>query len=161
MIKSLFLLWFVIPFHIGTMEPDLVAVRKMYQEAAMNEKACQKLLFSLNSFDENNNPLLAGYKAGAKMMMARYAFNPFSKLSYFSSGRRLLEKSIQKDSKNLELRFIRFAIQTYAPKFLGYHHAIIEDRLFIKNSIDSLTDPDLKKIILSFLEDPAQRTPVQ
>ncbi|MGK2863237.1 MAG: hypothetical protein ACSLE0_15000 [Chitinophagaceae bacterium] len=161
MIKSLFLLWLVIPFNNGTMEPDLVAVRKMYQEAARNEKACQKLLFSLNSFDENNNPLLAGYKAGAKMMMARYAFNPINKLSYFSNGRRLLERSIQKDSKTLELRFIRFTVQTQAPKFLGYHHAINEDRIFIKNSIDSLTDQDLKKIILSFLEDPAQFTPIQ
>ncbi len=152
MIKTLLLLSFVTFFFRGTIEPNLERVREMYEEAAINEKACKKLLFLLHDFDENNNPILAGYKAGAKMIMARYAFNPFSKMSYFSNGKKLLERAIEKDSKNTELRFIRFTIQTQAPKFLGYHHAINEDRVLIKNSLDTLRDADLKKCILSFIQ---------
>ena len=133
-------------------------VRWLYQKAATEEASCKKLLTLLKPFNESNNTLLAGYKACATMIMANYIFNPFSKLSFFLKGKKLLEKVILKDKENVELRFLRFTVQTNAPPFLSYHHATKDDKLFLIKSVASITDIHLKQIIISFLTNSDQLT---
>ena len=143
--------------------PNLYAqkeVRTLYQQAVWEEASCKKLLSILQPFNENNNALLAGYKACGTMMMARYVFNPVRKFSFFSKGKKLLEKAIEKDKENIELRFLRFTVQTNAPSFLGYRHATNRDKLFLIKSIPSLKDKDLKQMIISFLARYGQLTQI-
>ncbi|MBS1736607.1 MAG: hypothetical protein JSS98_08420 [Bacteroidetes bacterium] len=132
--------------------PTLQEVRQLYHEAASNEKACNQLILQLKPFDENNNPLLSGYKAGATMMMAQYVINPFSKLSYFNEGRAMLQKAVNTDAQNIELRFIRFCVQSNLPFFLGYKENIDTDKFFILNRLSAVTDISLKKNIVNFMK---------
>ena len=141
--------------------PDIYAqneMRSLYQKAATEEASCKKLLHLLRPFNENNNALLAGYKASGTMMMAKYVFNPFSKLSFFSKGKKLMEKAIEKDKENIELRFLRFMVQTNAPSFLGYRHAIQKDKIFLIQSIPIPGDKNLEQFIISFLGESDQLT---
>jgi hypothetical protein len=105
----------------------------------------------LKPYNETNNISLAGYKACAKMMMAKYAINPIYKLANFSQGKKLLEKCIAIDKENVELRFLRFTIQCNAPIFLGYNTCIKQDKLFLINSIAIIKDEQLKLLISSYL----------
>lgn len=132
--------------------PSLSKVRLLYQEAATNEKSCKELVNLLKSYNEKNDPLLLGYKASGTMMMAKYVFNPFTKLSYFKKGKEMLQKAIDADNKNVELRLLRFDIQTHVPLFLGYQDSIETDKTFLLNSISQLTDRALKKFIISHLK---------
>ena len=136
-------------------------MRLLYQKAATEEASCKKLLHLLRPFNENNNALLAGYKASGTMMMAKYVFSPLRKLSFFSKGKKLMEKAIEKDKENIELRFLRFMVQTNAPSFLGYRSAIQEDKLFLIQSIPTPGDKNLEQFILSFLGDSDQLTTVE
>ncbi len=131
--------------------PSQSEVRLLYHEAATKEASCKKLITVLQSFDESNNPLFAGYKACATMMMANYFFNPFSKLSNFYKGKKLLEKAIEIDKENIELRFLRFSVQTNIPSFLGYKSSIAQDKSLLIKSVTTLKDLQLKQLILSFL----------
>jgi hypothetical protein len=54
---------------------------------------------------------------------------------------------------NAELRFLRLGIQNNAPSFLGYNDSIEPDKIFLINAEATLTDPELKKLILSYLVD--------
>lgn len=126
-------------------------VRTEFQKAAAEEKPCRDLIRLLQDYNEKNNPLLAGYRACATMMMAKYVFNPLTKLSYFSKGRSLLEKCIAADKQNIELRFLRYCVQRKAPFFLNYNSAIKEDRAILINSVPGLKDQGLKKMITRFL----------
>lgn len=130
--------------------PSLTEVRSLYEQAAYNEKACIKLIEWLKPYHENNNPLLFGYRAGGMMMMANYVFNPFSKLSYFNKGKKMLHNAILADAQNIELRFIRFGVQTNAPAFLGYKNYVEKDKLFLKQSLNSISDHHLKNMIVSY-----------
>jgi hypothetical protein len=131
--------------------PSPSEVRTAFQKAAKEERACTALIKLLEAFNEKNSPLLAGYRACATMMMAKYVFNPFTKLSYFSKGRTLLEKCIKADKQNIELRFLRYTVQRKAPFFLGYNSAIKEDGSILKNAVSQLQDTGLKKMITGFL----------
>lgn len=131
--------------------PTITEVRRLYENAFTNESACNQLITILSPYNEKNNPLYAGYKASAIMMMAKHAFNPFSKMSYFKKGKRILETAIKADEKNVELRFLRFNAQTHIPSFLGYDDSIETDKKFLENSFPAIKDLSLKEFILPYL----------
>lgn len=133
-------------------DPPMDDVRKLYQQAATQETSCEELIALLQPFDENNNPLLLGYRGSATMMMAQYVLNPFSKLTYFKKGKDLLHQAIEADRMNVELRYLRFTAQTNAPAFLRYRNKIEEDKTFLVKSVSLLGDQSLKNLILGFLK---------
>lgn len=141
--------------------PSVTEVRNLYQKAALESKSCTKIITLLDSYTEKNNALLAGYKACATMIMANYVSNPYSKLSNFREGKNLLEKCIKTDNENIELRFLRFSVQSKAPSFLGYNSSIKSDKKFLINSIHNLNDSDLKELIISFLKNSEHLTPAE
>jgi hypothetical protein len=131
--------------------PAIKDVRIMLHNATSNEEACNKLISLLLPFNETNNPLLLGYKGGATMLMAKHVFNPFSKLSYFKKGKVMLESAIKADRNNVELRFLRYTIQTNVPGFLNYNSDKNLDRNFITQSLPKIKDQELQKIISAYL----------
>lgn len=136
---------------ISADKPKIEDIRISFHKASSSEKECKELIQLLQPYHENNNPLLFGYRAGATMLMAKHAFNPFSKLSYFKKGVIMLEKAIQHDHKNIELRFLRYTIQTNVPRFLNYYMDKDTDKAFLLRSMDKMNDLGLKKIISSYL----------
>jgi hypothetical protein len=132
--------------------PSINFVRALYQKSPVEENSCKELIRVLASCNERNNPLLLGYKASGTMMMAKHVFNPFTKLSYFKKGKSMLEKAIEVDEENVELRFLRFSAQTNIPSFLGYKEDIQKDKKFLLQSLPKITDPILKTLIVSYLK---------
>ena len=132
--------------------PTISEVRSLYEKSVKDESACNKLIEILSPYNENNNPLYAGYKASAIMMMAKHVFNPFSKMSYFKKGKKILENAIKADYNNVELRFLRFNAQTHMPSFLGYNNDIDSDKIFLENSFQRITDENLKAFLLPYLK---------
>ncbi len=140
---------------------DIQEVRNLFIKASTDEKACMALTSILQPYTEKSNPLLAGYKACATMMLAKYTFNPFRKYTLFTNGRDLLEKAIYTEGQNIELHFLRFTIQTNVPAFLGYHHNIQTDKNLLLLKSSSITDLPLKNIIGKYLEGSKEVTQVE
>ena len=140
-------------FMMPSASPTLHDVRIMYHEASSNDDACRKLVGILKPFDEKNSPVLSGYKAGATMMMAKYVFSPFSKISYFRKGRDMLQKAVNADVHSIELRFLRFSVQTNLPFFLGYKENINTDKTYILEKLNTIEDVGLKKNIQKFMKE--------
>lgn len=136
-------------------EPNIKSIRLKFHNSTSSEEVCKDLIKQLEPYNERNSPLLLGYKGGATMIMAKHSFNPFSKMSYFKNGKTILEKAIQADNNNVELRFLRYTIQTNVPSFLGYSSQIEKDQSFLKQSVSGLKDAELKKIITSYLKQQA------
>ena len=149
---NLILLFLLLSMVSSTQEPPtLTQIRLLYKKAAVEENSCKKILALLQTRNEISNPVLEGYKASATMMMAKYVFNPFTKLAYFQKGKTILEKAIQADNTNIELRFLRLAIQSNVPAFLGYKNNMSVDKAFLRQTIDQLEDRELKLMITGFL----------
>ena len=131
--------------------PSQKEVRFAFQKAAIDEKSCRDLIKLLDEYNEKNSPLLAGYKASATMLMAKYSFSPITKLSNFFKGKNLLERSIAADTQNIELRYLRYIIQRKSPFFLQYKSSLKEDESILMKAVLNLKDRDLKKIIMAIL----------
>ena len=130
--------------------PSINEIRNLYEKSLKNEDDCQKLIDILEPYKKD--PLYLGYIGCATMMMAKHAFNPFSKLSYFKKGRIMLEDAIKTDDKNFELRFLRFIAQTNMPPFLGYNNSIEKDKKFILDSFSQINDTSLERYMLPALQ---------
>ncbi len=126
-------------------------VRAIFKNAAFEEQACTKLIYSLKN-QASKYSVFAAYKASGLMMNAKYVGNPLEKLSTFSKGKKLLEQTISKDPNNLEIRFLRLAMQVNTPSFLGYSDAIPRDKKFILQNIKTESDPELKNMIVVYLQ---------
>lgn len=146
------LIGFIMPLQSSAADTFLAQIRNLYVLAAEQEKSCEELIKNLEPYNENNHPLYAGYKAAATMLMAKYVFSPFSKLNNFKKGKNLLEKAISKDEKNVELRFIRYAIQLNAPSFLNYKEAVKDDKTYLITNYNGLKDTQLKNNIYQFFK---------
>src|SRR5688572_1842053 len=110
--------------HSGTLRVQedipVTEIRTRFARAARNEEECRELLKTLDGSAGKEEPLIRGYRGCLTMMMARYALNPASKLDYFKEGRAMLESAIAEVPAHIELRYLRFTVQTNLPSFLGY-----------------------------------------
>ncbi len=132
--------------------PEIEDVRVLFHKAESSQKVCVELIELLEPYNDKNNALFLGYRGSANMMMAKHLINPFSKLSYFKKGKLMLEKAIQFDQKNVELRFLRYTIQTNVPSFLNYSDNKENDRVFLLQSLNRMNDQKLKIIISNYLK---------
>lgn len=133
-------------------EPGLTEVRDLFAQASPDKESCEKLLVLLEPYNEHNNPTFLGYKAVGTMLMAKHSFNPFKKMSYFKKGRQMLDKAVNADPDNIELRFLRFASQTESPGFLGYRGEVEEDKKFLIAALPHTSDPRIVKEVKKFMK---------
>ena len=89
---------------------------------------------------KDENPTAQGYFALATMIQAKRFGNPFTKLSYFNQGKKLLEEVIEEHPDNAELRFLRFAVQTKVPAILLYYGDLEADQVVLDNYIETKND---------------------
>jgi hypothetical protein len=131
---------------------DMSKIRHLYQGAPLVKQDATQLESLLQNINSNTaTPVLVCYKGASEMIQAKYAFNPFTKLEKFNKGKELLQKAISRDTLDLEMRYIRFSIQSNLPSFLDYHDELNMDKRFLVENTKNTKDPELKKMISNYL----------
>ena len=143
-------------------EPETVnQIRKLFYEAVESEEKLEELEnFFGNNFTEKAliyHPVLLSYTGAIDALKAKHAFNPFTKFSRVLSSLNTLERAVNREPNNLEIRFIRFSILHNLPGFLGYNKERSDDITVIVSQLakkDYLKyDPKLQKNVIEFMLD--------
>jgi len=150
----LFILFLFTGFLATANSSVLPEIRTLYLKAKNDETSCRRIIDI--GMPTESQEVVKGYKACATIIMAEHTFNPSKKLSYFNKGKAELDKLVQSNNNNPELRFLRFTIQSNAPSFLGYNKAIDEDKSFLLKTLPTIKDSGLKKMIADYLRKSAQ-----
>lgn len=132
-------------------EPEIGKVKSLFQATANSKPAADQLLKLLSNINLSSTPLLISYKGAAEMMQAKHAINPISKLKRFNNGKRLIEEAVKKDPEHIEIRFLRFAIQTNLPAFLNYNDDIQQDKKYLLSNLKTIKEKTLKENIVKYL----------
>lgn len=142
---------FVLPaFQSGA---QLDEIRALFAISSVDEAANKLLLSKTKTADLKKDPVLYGYHGAALMTMANHYTWPSTKLNYFNRGKKKLEKAVNYDLRNVELRFIRYSVQRGAPMMLGYYGNMESDKAFIlKNIKKSGWTTTYQSKIIAFLE---------
>lgn len=128
-------------------------MRNLFPLISKSESSAVALLNIANKIKAIPQSLNNAYKAAAQMALAKYKLNPFSKLSEFNEAKKKLNDCVNKDSLNIEIRYIRLAIQEHAPVILNYNNNINQDKKYIIQNIHSLKqkDPNFFTTIMNYL----------
>lgn len=132
--------------------PSLSEARALYEQAAGAEKTCTQFITRLQQCGRPADPAIWGYRGAAIMLMAKHVMSPFSKLSYFKKGRKVLDSALAAHPGDIELRYLRFTIQTNVPSLLGYHDEIGDDKQYLLGHMAGITDNKLYDNIYRYLQ---------
>lgn len=131
--------------------PELTELRALYYQSATDKAAASKLQEMLSKVDDKSSELLICYKGVAEMMQAKYTLSPISKYRRFIKGKEFIESAVALDPENMEIRFLRFTIQTNLPSFLGYNDQITADKKILIKNLDQIDDQPLKQLVTNYL----------
>lgn len=151
MTKALFFMLLLFTTNTYAGEPNIQEIKNLFQASAKSKAAADRLLKLLAEVDESSLPLLISYKGASEMMQAKYVFSPITKLKRFNNGKRLIETAVKKAPDDLEIRFLRLAIQTNLPAFLNYNDEIQKDKKFVLANLKTTKDNTLKQNIVKYL----------
>lgn len=143
---------FLLLISVPAFSIDIRSVREMYTRAVESKAITHKLLDELEKAPQT--PVITGYLGATTILQAKHAFNPFNKLSYFKTGTRILENAISRAPAEVELRFLRYAVQVNVPAILNYNSKKDQDRAFLEGSLkeNKIPDSHLRRGIESFLK---------
>ena len=100
---------------------------KLLERSTNNITSCDSLMnFCINEDD----PRKIAYLGAGLMLKSKYS----RKLKYFKKGKNKLDDIINKYPNFVELRWIRYCIQTNTPKILNYKQHLSEDKAMIQKN---------------------------
>ncbi|MFM6954029.1 MAG: hypothetical protein ACKOWL_03500 [Sphingobacteriaceae bacterium] len=109
---------------------DYPVLRKALVKAVDSEALTDSLLLKITPFP-NKTPFLVACMATLQGLKAKHHWNPYSKLHYLQLANKNMNKAVEADLMNLEIRFMRFSMQHFTPSFLGYSKQLAEDKRMI------------------------------
>jgi len=149
--KAILLLVFIAFINNSYGQSLLNSVRGLYSDAAVQEDSAKKMFRMLQRITETDDAVLLAYKGAVTMVQAKYTFNPITKFLCFKRGKNLVEKAISRDSADIEIRYLRFTLQSNLPGFLGYSSQLKTDKDFLVSRCPLITDAVLRGMVINFL----------
>ncbi len=99
-------------------------VRSSFHDNMKSEQALTEITdLSIGS----DSALVLGYQGISDAMLADHSFFVLTKYIHFKEGKEKIERAIEMEPHNAELRYLRMLIQLNTPGFLGYNDNIEED----------------------------------
>jgi len=131
-------------------------LRQLYIRSTKQEASVDTLIYAKFSYT-TLGPLELGYIGSGYFIKCNYLSNPWYKFKYFNIGKQKLELAISQSRDQVELRYLRYTLQTNLPSLLNYNGNKKEDyRLlqgFLSNKQNLEIDADLYNKIKQYLAD--------
>lgn len=141
---------------------EIAVLKTNMVKAVENSKLTDSLFAKLYKLP-NKTALIAGYTGTLEALKAKHSWNPYNKIKYVSQSLKTMQKAIDMDKENMEIRFMRFSIEFYTPAFLGFSKDLATDKKEIikhyQNENFGLADDELVKNVARFMIDSKKCTP--
>ena len=85
---------------------------------------------------ENPSAKVLAYTGALEAIMTKTTWNIFKKVNYLNKSENSFNLAIEKDPNDVEIRFMRMAVQYEIPEYLGFSDDIETDRKFIVKHIN-------------------------
>ncbi len=108
-------------------------VRTRFIKSIKDEPTLIDLLADLKKELPSNDALLNSYYGACKGLSARNTNNIFNKLSYVKESLRYLDKGVELEPSNTELRILRLNIEQHIPAIAGFKLHVTQDVNFLKS----------------------------
>lgn len=117
-------------------------LRYAFEKAAKNEEICEQLEKHLNNY-KGSDPVVHAFRAAIQGLSAKFAWSPYYKLKYIRTSAAIFAKVIKDDPKNAEIRFLRYSIEYYIPRYLNMSGHLQEDKAVFLESLFQYPKSDI------------------
>ncbi|MFN3316262.1 MAG: hypothetical protein ACK40K_05580 [Raineya sp.] len=127
-------------------------IREAFLKASQNYKDLKNFEQLLQN-EQPDKPLFRAYQAACKALYAYYSLVPAMKLSYFLEASQMLSNAIQEVPENIEMRFIRFAMESSLPAAANNYalHLREDKKVIVEQITKSKLQKSFKKVIAQML----------
>lgn len=98
-----------------------------YQKSAKDEALADDFHDLMEKY-KGKDPLKLGYKAVSNAVMAKHTWSPYAKLKYLRTSGQIFEQAVALDKQDPEVRFLRYSIEFFVPRYLNMSGHLIEDK---------------------------------
>jgi hypothetical protein len=151
-----FLSFFASLSSLFAQEYDMKEMREMLRTASDSKANSNKLYEKVGSYS-GEDAVLISYKAAAHAIKAKFASNPLKKLKYIKASARIFDEATQRNNQDLEIRFVRFAVETQTPAKIKLSKHVEEDKNILLQAIrdypKSGIHPDVARLARDFLKE--------
>ncbi|WP_026463773.1 hypothetical protein [Adhaeribacter aquaticus] len=117
-------------------------LRTMLEIAAKNKEACEKLIKHLDGYN-GKDPVVLGFEAAAHGIMAKHAWSPYYKMRYLRTSAKMFEEVIKEHPQVAEIRFLRYTLEYFIPRYLNMSEHMDEDKKVFLMSLLRYPNSDL------------------
>lgn len=112
----------------------LSELRTEYLEASKDKVAAERFNKKMGKY-EDKNPVVLAYKAASEAVMAKYVWNPYSKLKQIRTAAAIFDEAVALDKDHPEIRFLRFTVEHYVPRYLNLSPNLESDKKIMISSL--------------------------
>lgn len=136
MVKKLFLLTSFIIFLqlVSAQNKNIGELREYYLKALHNCEFAPEV-YGIFQKVADPSPQVLAYRGALEAIMTKTTWNVFKKLGYLRESEASFTEAIKRAPENLEIRFMRMAVQYEIPEYLGYSDDMETDRKYIVEHI--------------------------
>lgn len=121
-------------------------IRSAFHKAHHSKESAVEFNSTVAQIKLLNEDLHSAYLGASEALLSKFGRSPGEKLKLFKSGKAHLEKAVENQPQNIEIRMIRLIIQHNAPSILKYNNEIETDKAFIIQHFSS-ANAEVKKFI--------------
>ncbi|WP_425392930.1 hypothetical protein [Ekhidna sp.] len=141
---------------VSVFSQNLSEIRAEFHSVVLNPDDSKEFHAFLSSV-ENPSTTVKAYQAVSEALLAQVLWNPFNKLKQVVKYGNQMEEAVNADPDNIEIRFLRLAIEYNLPAFLGMSSHLEEDVKLIAENLSNVSsmqvNPMFGQYIFHFLEE--------
>lgn len=111
---------------------ELNTVRTTFEKAKDNKEYAEKLKTQTESKEK---AILKAYHGTAWAFLAKHNSNPYKKLEYVKKGLEFLNSAVLSDAADIEIRFLRFAVEENIPVIVSFTSHIEADKSMLLSNL--------------------------
>lgn len=129
-------------------ESRLSQLRAEYLKVLKNHETAPEVYEKFKSVANPSAKIIA-YTGALEAIMTKTTWNVFKKVSYLRKSEASFNQAVQIAPKDLEIRFMRMAVQYEIPSYMGFSEDMEADRKFIVNHIEEFNPSNFDQYTLN------------
>ncbi|MCL7986876.1 hypothetical protein M8998_02860 [Sphingobacterium sp. lm-10] len=143
MIRHILFFLFFLPVLLWS--NTLEEVRSKFPKVVSDSELCKSLITDLTS-KRNITSTEKAYLGALQTIWANHTNSPISKWKTFQRGKDNLEAAVLQSPNNVEIRLLRYSVQSNCPRFLNYYRDMEGDKSYIQQRKTQLKHPQVLKM---------------
>lgn len=116
-----------VSFSMLNQKTDISELRKQMLRAINSPKVTDSLYNNLQKTNQKV-PLVMAYFGALEALKAKDSWNPYNKIKFLNLSNKTVLQAVNASPNDIEIRFVRFSIQTNLPHFLGLNKDLDADK---------------------------------